>query len=175
MVPALPQKMSPPPIESPESRPAPRRRRTSPGRRSTVMPQVSSATRKSRVSSASSGRSTTVSPPASRARLKARWVALLDGGTSSRPLTRRPAGTTPGSIEVEEEAIVTELHAGRQRDRRLRVVDVVSEMGEIGAAGPDARRRGHRLLDREVRGMRPIAQSVEDQRVEPFEQREARL
>ena len=76
-----------------------------------------------------------------------------------------------GPSDLERQAVVGELDAGGQRGVGRRVRQVVADVREIGLPRREALDDRQRLGDREVRGMRAMAQRVEDQGVEAVEQR----
>ena len=71
------------------------------------------------------------------------------------------------------EAVVGELHAGGEGGVGGGVAEVVADVGEEGAAGAEFFGDGDCFVEGEVGDVGAVAEGVEDQDVEPFQQRQA--
>ena len=75
-------------------------------------------------------------------------------------------GETANSCGIENLTVVCEFHAHRQLLARRRVGQFVRDVRKQRLPGPDPPGVIHRLLEVEVRRMRPAAERVKDEHVE---------
>jgi hypothetical protein len=74
--------------------------------------------------------------------------------------------------DIHTEAVVGKGHAGRQRRAGGRMAEVMRNVCEIRLPRPNPAGHLDSLCEREVRGMRLMAQRVEHQVIEAVQQRE---
>src|SRR5207244_13012725 len=74
-------------------------------------------------------------------------------------------------VDLQHEAIISQLDTRRQVRVRLRVAEIVADVREVRALGAQALRHGDRFGDAEVRRVRPVAQRIEDHDAHAVEER----
>ena len=87
-------------------------------------------------------------------------------GTPLRACRAAPCSSIPtsGIADLQNEAIISQFHARRQQRTRLGVRQVVADVSEVRALAADARGDGHGLRDAEMRGVRAVAERVDNER-----------
>jgi hypothetical protein len=77
-------------------------------------------------------------------------------------------------LDIKHEAIIGQLHTGRQLRRGFGVRQVVAHVRQIRAARADALNRFERFAQREMRRMRLVAERIEDEGVDAFDESHSR-
>src|SRR5205085_1003217 len=91
--------------------------------------------------------------------------------TQRKPFSQRSSRSRRLVVDLQHEAIISQLNARRQLRIRLRVAEIVADVREVRPLGAQPLRDGDRLVDAEMRRVRAVAQRIEDHDADAVEER----